>query len=435
MRSLTAERRSVNVKDIVIESMAEVEKTIRQRLAFEIEQGLERGIGYMLGREHYERREHVPRWVEMEGKCAKCGTHQSQLFSRNGGRRKGVLTMWGEIEIWRQRLKCACGGSVVFAWQEWLRPYQRVGEDVDAQIRRWGELRLSLREMTRELVHLHIPPLALRTLQQRLHALASPSTTVLSTPIPPILQIDAIWVTQLRPTGQFRTDSKGRRRPIKSRVKRPILIAMGVWPDTGESAILAWKLAGSEDEADWLSFLSLLEELGVRGENGLELIIHDGGSGLCAALRTVYFAAAEQRCLFHKLRNLYQAIRIDDDSLSAQEKRRQRKAIFKEFYAIWQPKRFATVLQRYLQVFRKYREKQPEAVKTLRRDFRLTVTFFFLAQRHPSWPLTALRTTSRLERFNRRLRRRTRAASAYHSDLGLSAMLAQELALFHSAQP
>ena len=435
MRSLPRERRSVNVNAIVAESIAEVQKVIQQRLAFEIEQGLDRALAYMLGREHYERRGHVPKSIEMEGECAKCGTHQSQLFSRNGGRPKGVLTMWGEIELWRQRLRCDCGGSVVFAWQEWLRPYQRVGEDVDAQIRRWGELRLSLREMAQELARLHLQPLALRTLQQRLHVLASASTTSIPESSPPIVQIDAIWVTQLRPTGQFHSDSKGRRRPGKSRVKRPIFIAMGVWPDTDECTILAWKLAESEDEADWLSFLSLLEELGIRGENGLELIIHDGGSGLCAALRTVFFGAAEQRCLFHKLRNLYNAIRVNDDSLSAKEKRRMRKSIFTEFHAIWQAKRFDTVLRRYIQVIRKFRDSQPEAVKSLRRDFRLTITYFLLAERHPSWPLAALRTTSRLERFNRRLRRRARAASAYHSDPGIAAMLSQELALFHSAQP
>lgn len=54
---------------------------------------------------------------------------------------------------------------------------------------------------------------------------------------------------------------------------------------------------------------------------------------------------------------------------------------------------------------------------------------------HPDWSLTHLRTTSRLERFNRRLRRRARAASAYHSDAGLAAMIAQEVEAFHAPHP
>jgi hypothetical protein len=38
-------------------------------------------------------------------------------------------------------------GSVRLGIDGWLRPYQRMGEDVTAQIQRWGELRLILREM------------------------------------------------------------------------------------------------------------------------------------------------------------------------------------------------------------------------------------------------------------------------------------------------
>jgi len=96
-----------------------------------------------------------------------------------------------------------------------------------------------------------------------------------------------------------------------------------------------WHLGNSEDAEEWVTFLSLLEAQGVRGENGLKLIIHDGGSGLCSALRTVYFNAEEQRCLFHKLRNLYQAIHVSD-KLSPKQRRRRRKAIFQDFHAIWQ---------------------------------------------------------------------------------------------------
>ena len=220
-----------------------------------------------------------------------------------------------------------------------------------------------------------------------------------------MLQVDAIWVTQLVPTGTYHRDAKGRRRPDKKRIKRPIFIALGVWPDTGRAEVLAWRLAANEDESDWLAFLSDLEALGIRGDNGLELIIHDGGAGLCAALNTVHFGAAEQRCLFHKLRNLYHAIRVTDENLSRQEQRRQRKAIFRDFHHIWQAKRLATVLQRYRHVVRQYRTSQPEAVHCLRTDFRATVAYFAVHERHPAWQLIHLRTTSRLERFNRSLRR------------------------------
>jgi transposase-like protein len=167
-----------------------------------------------------------------------------------------------------------------------------------------------------------------------------------------------------------------------------------------------------------------LEAQGIRGENGLQLVIHDGGSGLCAALQSVHFDAAEQRCLFHKLRNIAKAIQLPEE-LSADERRRQRKAILKDFQAIWQAKEYATVLRRYLSVVRQYRQAQPAAVATLRRDFRATLTYFHIQQQHPTWQRQFLRTTSRLERVNRPLRKRLRAANAYHSDTGVLAMVAQ----------
>jgi transposase-like protein len=117
------------------------------------------------------------------------------------------------------------------------------------------------------------------------------------------VQIDTIWITQLRPNGQTRRDRKGRQRAVKGRYKRPLLIALGLWPETGQSRVLAWQLAEDEGDEAWLTFLSDLEEQGICGDQGPRVIIDDGGAGLCAALQEVYFGATQQRCLFHKLHN------------------------------------------------------------------------------------------------------------------------------------
>jgi transposase-like protein len=181
-------------------------------------------------------------------------------------------------------------------------------------------------------------------------------------------------VTLLRPNGKVRRDRKGRKRAVKGRFKCPIFIAMGIWPDSNRSEILLWRLGHSEDTAEWVAFLSTLEAQGIRGENGLQLIIHDGGSGLRSALHTVWFSAWQQRCLFHKLRNIYTAIRVPDD-LTPKQRRLRRKAIFKAFRAIWEASRYDTTLRRYLRVVRTYRHTQPEAVAALRRDSRSTITY------------------------------------------------------------
>lgn len=433
MGSIAGDGTGVNLKAVFAGALKDAQQEMVRRVGEAVGQELDGAVKRMLGREAYERRERVAPWVEMAGVCHRCKSRQSQRFSRNGHREHRVLTLWGEVSVPVQRLVCECGGSVQLGLDGWLRPYQRVGDDVDEQIRRWGALRVSLREMQGELEQLHISPLALRTLNKRLHQIVTAANEPTPTSVPPVLQVDAIWVTQLAPTGGFHRDDKGRCRPNKQRIKRPIFIALGVWPDTDQAQVLAWRLAAKEDGNDWLDFLSDLEAAGVRGDNGLELVIHDGGAGLCAAMNIIHFGAAEQRCLFHKLRNLYHAIHISDQTLTRKEQQRQRKAIFRDFHHIWQAKQPATALRRYRQVVRLYRTSQPDAVRCLRSDFRSTLAYFHLQARHPAWSAVHLRTTSRLERFNRSIRRRTRATAAYHSDAGLTAMLHQEVSSFNSA--
>lgn len=426
MRSLLPERRRVNGQALLEGAIATTHQALLARLGQELDVRLRAAAAHVLGRAPYGRRGHVPGHLEQTRACPQCGSVQSQRFSRNGSRQRRLLTRWGEVPLRWPRFVCACGGSITLDLDDWLRPYQRIGSDVDAQIQRWGALSLSLRGMQTELAHSYIGVLGLRTLLTRLQQLQELTPGHEEQACPPVVQLDAIWFSQLCATGQYRRDRCGRRRPVKGRRKRCLLIALGVWPASGRQEVLAWHLADSEDADSWLTFLSQLEEQGLRGENGLELIIHDGGSGLCAALTTIHFAAGEQRCLFHKLRNIWHAIRVADD-LPAAQRQRQRRAIFRDFVAIFQAQQRSTILRRALKIVQQYRETQPEAVATLRRAFRATLAYFTIQDHHPSWPRSYLRTTSRLERFNRQLRRRIRSANAYHSDASVLAMIAQEV--------
>jgi transposase-like protein len=422
-----------NARSLLGTVLDEADASLRAGIGVRVSKILAATVSHILGRLHHQRRGEVPRQMHREGQCCICQTRASHRFSRNGFRKRHLLSLWGELQIDLPRVRCQCGGSVQIDFGGLLRPYQRVWDEVDAQIQRWGALALSLRQMRKELAHLRIAPLALRALNQRLQALSSLDIDRDPEDVPDVVQLDAIWVTQLRPNGKVRRDRGGRMRPVKGRHKRPILIAMGVWPDGGRCEILLWRMGESESAEAWVDFLGLLEEQGIRGKNGLKVIIHDGGQGLCSALDIVYFGAATQRCLFHKLRNIYEAIRLPEH-LPPQQRRRRRKAILQDFRAIWNARRYQTALRRYLKAVRTWRHIQPEAVAALRNDFRSTITYYHLEQQHPTWSRTDLRTTSRLERFNRRIRRRARAANAYHSDQGLLAMVAQEAHQFHPAQ-
>jgi len=391
-------------------------------------------VSYVVGRGHYVRRMKVPRRWRREGKCSRCGSTQSRRFSRNGFRRREPLLMiWGAIPFDLPRVRCQCGGSVRIDFSGLIRPYQRIGDDVDVQVQRLGGIAASLRQMREWFGHLRIGPLALRTLNERLHLLMDLDPKREAEDVPPVLQVDAIWITQLRANGRVRRDRKGRKRPVKGRFKVPIMIAMGIWPDSDRREILLWRIGEDEGAEEWVKFLEILEDQGIRGENGLKLIIHDGGAGLCSALQTVWFDAAQQRCLFHKLRNIARAIHLPE-GLTAKQKKRRRKKILKDFKHIWEARRYDTMLRRYLKAVRAYRDTQPEAVATLRRDFRATVTYYALEKQFPTWKRKYLRTTSHLERFNRNIRRRTRPANAYHSDPGVMAMMSQVVRKFHDTQ-
>jgi len=283
MRSVLPERRHVNGHALIEGAMEDAYSHLMGHIGQDIGIRLSSATEHVLGWAPYARRGHVPCTIEQTRACPKCRRVQSRHFSRNGSRPRRLLTRWGEVPLRWPRLVCQCGGSITLDLDDWLPPYQRIGSDVDAQIQRWGAISLSLRDMQREVAHSYIGVLGLRTLLKRLHQLQSLTPGPDERATPPIVQMDAIWFTQLCATGQWRTDSRGRHRPVKSRRKRCLLIALGVWPDSDDQQVLAWQLADSEDAQAWLTFLSLLEQQGIRGENGLELIIHDGGSGLCAA--------------------------------------------------------------------------------------------------------------------------------------------------------
>jgi putative DNA primase/helicase len=84
--------------------------------------------------------------------------------------------------------------------------------------------------------------------------------------------------------------------------RRMVLCAYGV-SLSGERRLLDFRLHDSESQANWEAFLSQLRERGLLGKQ-LRLVATDGGSGLHAALQTVYPYVPRQRCWAHKLRNV-----------------------------------------------------------------------------------------------------------------------------------
>jgi len=149
-----------------------------------------------------------------------------------------------------------------------------------------------------------------------------------------------------------------------------------------------------------------------------------------AALQLMYPHIPHQRCLFHKLRNLWQAIRPPVNS-TRDEANTFKRDLFKQVRAVFFAPSAALAAQRRDALADRYRTEQPALIATLCRDWNESVAFFHLLSRFPNWQPRYLRTTSLLERVNRMLRTLFRAAAAFHSTAGLSAAVARVLNPVH----
>ncbi len=426
MRTTTLRTTEVNWgsdKQVLRGFIGAIQKKVKQQVEQELNQGLEEEAGRYLGRAYHERRDKHNR-RQTRARCQKCGSRRQRDFSRNGHRRRQLVTLWGVLTIWLPRLTCQCGGSVKVDFSL-LGAYQRLWEDVDVRVEQWAEMGLSLRQMQTELNESLQTNVGLRVLNERLQAIKQPVDRPL-TSVPPVVMLDAIWVTVLRPTGHYKQDKRGRIRPAKSKHKVPVWVAIGVWPQSGKWEVLDWELATREDEIGWTAFLERLETRGVYRERGLELLIHDGGKGVTAALKKTFPFVPRQRWVFHKLRNIWQAIAVPAD-LNREQAAQFRRDIIRQAAAIYR----ADTLHQALDLRDAFRERwqpsQPVLVATLFRDWHDTITFYKTRHRFPDWPLSSVRTTSQGERVNRKLHRLFRAANAYHSDAGLLAATARVL--------
>lgn len=394
---------------------------------------LEMEVNKYLIRGRYQRRKRMRKHEGVRMTCHRCGSRDVSKFRRNGHYRRGLSTNWGYIEFNMPQVECTCGGGVRVEYRT-LRHRQRIWNDLEAQFRSESGYGMSLREIKAKMDVELKGSLGLRTINEQIHranALMPIWERGLVKNIPPVIRLDGIWVKLMVSTGNYQQDAIGRKREVKTRKKLPILVAQGVWPAEGRQEILTWVIAEGEDKDSWGDLIFQLRQKGIRLED-MKLVIGDGSSGLFALLQQQYPFVPFQRCIFHKLKNLWQDM-VDPVGMDKEQTRQYKCDLINEAAKIWQAEQ-ASDAQRKMQVFsNKWKDAQPKMVTTLQRDFDLTVTFYDAiedaAQFGQIWPPEQLRTTSQLERDNRRVRKRLRNAVLYHSFQGLSAALCLNYAL------
>ena len=188
--------------------------------------------------------------------------------------------------------------------------------------------------------------------------------------------------------------------------RRMVLCAYGV-SLTGERRLLDFRLHDSESQASWEAFLSQLRERGLLGKH-LRLIATDGGTGLHAALQTVYPYVPRQRCWAHKLRNLANLL-----------KRSQQEECLKGAKAIYQAESRQAAIGAYWTWARRWHQEAPKAVECLRKDLQELLSFFACPEEHRR----KVRTTNVIERCFREVRRRTRPMTCFNDDKSCSRII------------
>jgi putative transposase len=311
-----------------------------------------------------------------------------EVDRRNGYFSRHLLTELGDIELTIPRTRRFSPVSI-------LRAYARRAPQIDRLILACFVLGISTRKVSQALLPVLGEPVSATTVSRVAQSL---DTAVAAYHLRPIkrhyrfLLFDGVVL---------------KRRTGAGSVKRVVLVALGITPE-GRKEIIDFYIAPGESQGAWERFLTDLYKRGLT-EEGVELIVTDGGKGLLAALPLVYPGIPIQRCWAHKSRNVLNYVRKAD-----------RAAVKADLQAI----QYATGIreaQRALGVFRaRWNQSYPKAVSCLCADEEQLLTF--LQIKDSSW-WSQIRTTNAIERRFREVRRRTRPMGVFSDRTSMERIL------------
>ena len=376
-----------------------------------IEQALEAELTAYVGAERYE---HLP-W----------GREAAQ--TRSGCYHRELMTQYGRIPDLRvPKLR---KGNAALEWQT-IRRYERCwGPLLDQQVMHYC-LGLSLRDLQESMYATLGEVLSVASCNRIVASVGQQAEAFKTQPLaapPPILLVDGMWIKIAYPSGKMTVDSHGRRRAVKRKQKRVMLSALGVWPD-GHWEIVHWQIAAGENETTWKTFFGQLSAKGLTEET-TKLVVSDGAQGLESALEYQFHGVPHQRCVFHKIKNiadhlLYSALEVDDEARDDQARRKaktaRKKAILADAGVIYTQKT-AGDIRAQAEVFREtWQEREPKAVANFFTDFDKTLAY--LRVDFPASLGSLIRTTNRLERFHKEMRRKQRDIGMFQSEAGCEAI-------------
>ena len=186
--------------------------------------------------------------------------------------------------------------------------------------------------------------------------------------------------------------------------KAALLVVIGAMSDGRKEVLAVWP-GHRESTASWLKVLRDLRDRGLRDPR---LLMADGGLPIWSATEQVWPQASHQRCWNHKILNV-----LDDLPKRVQGKAR---ALLTQ---IPSAETRQEAEKRRATFARRYRDRYPQAVATLERDWERMVTFYDFPKEH--WK--HLRTTNPVESPFASVRLRTNAGKRYKRVQGATALI------------
>lgn len=392
---------------------------------------LEAEVTVKLGRKKGELRRVSAQAREIDWHCGQCGCHDANQFTRDGHYRRGLETGWGHLDdLQVPMLECGHCQHDVIAQFTILEKFQRFWLDVDQDVLFGSGLCQSLRDLSERWSAILGSSVGLRTLNERINQiepLLQQAHREPITDVPAVVQFDGIWVTIQSQSQTIKLDKRQRRRHQRSGKQVVVLVALGFWNDgTGRREVLDWEIASSEEHTEWETLLNRLWQRGLRPENGLQMVVRDGSGGLGEAVALVYGSQViEQRCLFHKLRNVADKCRSE---FKGEERKEEKRQFFEQASAISQAESAEQATERLTAWADTWRERAPTGVATLERDFEQTIAYYRVPELARQW----VRTTSLLERTNRQLRRKFRQVGSFGSQKGAEVTIYLQVQRLHA---
>ncbi|HEY7068173.1 MAG TPA: transposase [Chloroflexota bacterium] len=409
---------------------AVVQQQVTELVRQAVEAALEGEVTALLGRARYTRRRTAPPRL-LGAACSRCGLDWTWRGYRDGHYARTLLTLLAGVVVRVPRLRCCCGGTIALGFAT-LGPYERGWGDLQERARELAGLCVSLQDARTVWAWTSGQPVALSTLQAWDQQAAAVAEALRQGPlgrVPPVVLLDRLWLKLFVETGERFVDRQGRERPRVRCERVVLLVAYGVDPQSGERWLVDWERAAQEDQAGWQRLLERLQARGLGSGAGFTLFVHDGGSGLDAALNEVSFGPSvlRQRCVFHVLRTVRDAVR-GPPGLTREAKRARRREVLAAARTIWDTTEPQTCRRRWKTFAATWRGQEPDAVAALERAFEATLGYCtavaWARERGETWAPPYLRTTSALERVNRALRQKARQVGAFHTAGALAAAVA-----------